>query len=430
MDVSPSSLIRAAGAAAIAAGALFIGVQIGHPALDLAFITTTEAAVRNTLKVLMAVLALVGITGMYLSQVRSNGVLGLVGYLILATGYLLIMSSTFGLAYMLPPIAGADPAFVSDVLASFKGGTPGGDIGVLGAVFQIQSLCYLAGGVLFGVALFRARVLSRWAATLLAVGGLVSAALSLLPDALYRLIAFPNGIALIGLGYSLWRTQRRTEELMTGARQAHCRAQPRPMNTRIPTWLVPSGLVALGAVPVIAGSLRLAELTGGTAALPSDDRYTASPLPVTLHIVCGAVFAIVGAFQFAPGVRRSHPGWHRRAGRVLVAAGLGVALVGAVVEPVPPARRGHPGGAVPAPDGVRSGNGRHPRPRIPGGPPRRLPTAPGVDGPQLRHRPRRRHPGLHPRHRRCVLRDRTADHRAPPGRGVGDQPGGRGAGHP
>jgi hypothetical protein len=29
---------------------------------------------------LMAVLALVGITGMYLSQVRRNGVLGLVGF--------------------------------------------------------------------------------------------------------------------------------------------------------------------------------------------------------------------------------------------------------------------------------------------------------------------------------------------------------------
>jgi hypothetical protein len=219
MSVSPSLLIRAAGAAAVAAGAIFIGVQVGHPPLDLAFITTTEAAVRNTLKVLMAVLALVGITGMYLSQVRRNGVLGLVGYLVLAAGYLLIMGSTFGLAFVLPPIADTDPSFVSDVLATFTGGTAVGDVGVLGAAFQIQSLCYLAGGVIFGVALFRAGVLARWAAALLAVGGLVSAALSLLPDAFYRLIAFPNGIALIGLGYSLWRTRRTTETLVEGARR-------------------------------------------------------------------------------------------------------------------------------------------------------------------------------------------------------------------
>jgi hypothetical protein len=46
-------------------------------------------------------------------------------------------------------------------------------------------------------------VLWRWASLLLAVGGLVTIALSLLPDAFYRLLAFPNGIAMIGLGLSL-----------------------------------------------------------------------------------------------------------------------------------------------------------------------------------------------------------------------------------
>ncbi len=90
------------------------------------------------------------------------------------------------------------------------------------------------------------------------------------------------------------------------------------------TWPVPIALVALGTVPVIAGALRLVELSGGTAALPSDARYHATPLPVALHIVCAAVFAILGALQFAPRLRRH--GWHRRAGRVLVVAGLGVAL--------------------------------------------------------------------------------------------------------
>jgi uncharacterized membrane protein len=90
------------------------------------------------------------------------------------------------------------------------------------------------------------------------------------------------------------------------------------------TWPVPIALVALGTVPVIAGALRLVELSGGTAALPSDARYDATPLPVVLHIVCAAVFAIFGALQFAPRLRRH--GWHRRAGRVLVIAGLGLAL--------------------------------------------------------------------------------------------------------
>ena len=212
MTVSPSLLIRASGASAVAAGALFVGVQIGHPPLDLASITTAEVAVRNSLKVLMAALALAGITGMYLSQVRRNGVLGLVGYLILGAGYLLIMSSTFGLAYVLPPLAGTDPSYVTDVLATFTGGTATGDIGVLGTLFQVQSVCFLAGGLVFGVALYRAHVLARWASALLAVGGLVTVALSVMPDAFYRLLALPNGIALIGLGYSLWRSQRQADD--------------------------------------------------------------------------------------------------------------------------------------------------------------------------------------------------------------------------
>jgi uncharacterized membrane protein len=89
---------------------------------------------------------------------------------------------------------------------------------------------------------------------------------------------------------------------------------------------VPAALMALGSIPVVAGSLRLVELSGGPSSLPSDARYGASPLPVVVHIVSATVFAIVGALQFSPQLRRRHPGWHRRAGRVLVVAGLGVAF--------------------------------------------------------------------------------------------------------
>ncbi len=209
MTVTTTSLTRAVGAAAVAAGLIFIGVQIGHPHLDIASITTTKLAVRNSLKVLMAVLALAGITGMYLSQVRRNGFLGLIGYLILAAGYLLIMSTTFAIGNVLPSVAASNPGYVNDVIAAVvSGGTAPGDIGLLGTVIQVQGFCYLAGGLVFGIALFRARVLTRWATALLAAGGIVSGALSVLPDAFYRLIAFPNGIALIVLGYSLWRTAR------------------------------------------------------------------------------------------------------------------------------------------------------------------------------------------------------------------------------
>ncbi len=208
MTITSSQLTRAAGVAAIAAGLIFIGVQINHPPSDVTSVATTEWAVRSSLKVLMAALALAGITGMYLRQVKQIGVLGLLGYLLLGTGYLVIMSTAFVAGYVLPSLADTNPGYVNDVLAVAIGGTANGDIGLLWNVFQVQNIAYLAGGLVFGIALFRARVLARWAAVLLAVGGVVTVVLSVMPDAFYRFLAFPNGIAMVGLGYALWRTAR------------------------------------------------------------------------------------------------------------------------------------------------------------------------------------------------------------------------------
>lgn len=97
------------------------------------------------------------------------------------------------------------------------------------------------------------------------------------------------------------------------------------MTTRQRGWRVPAALVALSAIPLLAGTARLVELAGGPQLIPADARFAASPLPVVVHIVSAAVYALLGALQFAPGFRR-RPGWHRAAGRVLVVAGLGVAL--------------------------------------------------------------------------------------------------------
>ncbi|MEU6135115.1 hypothetical protein [Nocardioides sp. NPDC047086] len=205
---TPQSLTRAAGVAATAAGLIFIGVQLNHPHLDVTSIATTEVVVRSSLKVLMCALALAGFTGMYLSQIRRNGLLGLIGYTLISAGYLLVLATTLASAYVLPHVTASDPGFVEDFIAAATGGSPSGDLGALGVVLQLQGFAYLGGGLLFGIALFRAGVLARWATLLLAVGGLVSALLTVMPDAFYRLLAFPNGIAMIGLGLSLWASAR------------------------------------------------------------------------------------------------------------------------------------------------------------------------------------------------------------------------------
>jgi uncharacterized membrane protein len=90
-------------------------------------------------------------------------------------------------------------------------------------------------------------------------------------------------------------------------------------------WRVPLALVVLSLIPVVAGSLRLLEVAGGPQLLPTNPRIDASPAPLVAHVLAAALYAVLGAFQFSARLRRRHRQWHRRAGRVLVGAGLVVA---------------------------------------------------------------------------------------------------------
>ena len=90
-------------------------------------------------------------------------------------------------------------------------------------------------------------------------------------------------------------------------------------------WALPVALLSLGFVPVMSGSLRPVQLAGGPEIMPADDRWAGWPVALVVHIVGSAVFALLGAFQLVPGIRRRHPRWHRRAGRVVAVAGSMVA---------------------------------------------------------------------------------------------------------
>jgi uncharacterized membrane protein len=101
-----------------------------------------------------------------------------------------------------------------------------------------------------------------------------------------------------------------------------------PIKAGSAAWLVPAALLVLSTVPLAFGAFRLTELAGGAEITPANARFFASPLPIMLHIVSAGVYAILGAFQFAKGFRRRRLGWHRAAGRLLVACGLLVGLSG------------------------------------------------------------------------------------------------------
>ena len=85
------------------------------------------------------------------------------------------------------------------------------NLGAFAVIYNIIPLLYLLGLLLFGIAIFRARILSRWAAVLLAASGpLAGIMVALLPHQLERFAAVPMGIALIWLGFSLFFERRAT----------------------------------------------------------------------------------------------------------------------------------------------------------------------------------------------------------------------------
>lgn len=217
MQITATGLSKAAAASAAAAGAIFIAVQIGHPASGTFTVQTGEWVAREFAKIVMGVLALAGITGLYLRQHRETGPLGLVGYLVFAAGYLGLISMEVIAAFVLPELVDTQPGFVNDVVAAANGGVPDNSIGGLMTLFSLAGAGYLLGGLIFGIAMFRAGVLYRWAAALLAVSTLGTAALAVLPESFNRPMAVPEGIALIALGVSLWRNPRDNHRAATSS---------------------------------------------------------------------------------------------------------------------------------------------------------------------------------------------------------------------
>src|SRR5690349_21487958 len=105
--------------------------------------------------------------------------------------------------------------------------------------------------------------------------------------------------------------------------------QVRPASTTgRPSWPVVAGLIALIAFPTLASALRVIEVTAGVQLLPENPRITASPAPLVVHVTSAVVFAVAGAWQFPGRFRSRHRGGHRTAGRVVVGAGLVVAITG------------------------------------------------------------------------------------------------------
>jgi hypothetical protein len=202
--VTGAGVIRATGLAAILAGIIFAAIQPIHPADVPASVTTVYWAVIIVLKFIMCLLFLFSTAGLCARQVEEVGWLGLAGALLFSLCWMLQIGYVFTELFVLPVMATAAPPFVSSFLAIVSG-TPGEmNIGALVPVYGLLGVLYLLGGLSLGVATFRAGILPRGPAGLLAVTALLTPLAVLLPHEVQRLAGVPMGIAFAWLGYALW----------------------------------------------------------------------------------------------------------------------------------------------------------------------------------------------------------------------------------
>jgi hypothetical protein len=98
---------------------------------------------------------------MFLRHRSRIGVLGLAGFSLLTVGYLAMFATECIVGYVLPTLAHSNPAYVQAVIDAAIGRGTSVDIGHMQELLLAMGLGYPLGGLLFGIALFRARVVSR-----------------------------------------------------------------------------------------------------------------------------------------------------------------------------------------------------------------------------------------------------------------------------
>jgi len=212
MKLTAANLIRWAGLSAIVAGICYVAVGVFHPANVPSSVTSSPWAIVHVLACAMCFFGLLGMAGLYARQAEQSGWLGLAGYLMLSLWFVLIMGFSFVEAFILPSLATTVPTFVAGWMGMLNSSASAMNLGVLPTLWTLTAPLYLLGGLLFGIATFRAGILPRWAGVLLAAGTALAPVAALLPLESQPKVAVPVGLALAWLGYALW-SERRAQAL-------------------------------------------------------------------------------------------------------------------------------------------------------------------------------------------------------------------------
>ena len=119
-------------------------------------------------------------------------------------------------------LATTAPQFVDSVLGTLaRGEASAVNLGALPAIYSLGvGVAYMLGGLLFGIATFRAGILPRWAGALLVLGAVLVPVGALVPPEYQSKIMIPVGLAMAWLGYALFSERQEKASELAPARSA------------------------------------------------------------------------------------------------------------------------------------------------------------------------------------------------------------------
>ena len=203
-------LLRWCGLALVPAGILMAVATVLHPSRETAAtIIATEVGLvaAHFLYTLAWLLVLLGLPGLYASQRRSMGRLGLAGFLAAFSGtYLIAVTGNFG--FFAPVMAKEAPATL-DAIEQYS---------PVVVINGLAAILFMIGYLLFGIAMAKTATLPRLSGVLVAVGApahlLGFGVAQLVSTAAWSVAVLGSvslGAGLAWSGYRLWRTPVATD---------------------------------------------------------------------------------------------------------------------------------------------------------------------------------------------------------------------------
>lgn len=196
-------LTRLSGLFLTLAGIIYIVIQFIHPTEEISSVSKNLWVIVAILTMIMSLFNVIGFTGIYSRQIKESGWIGFIGFIMFVLFWLLSMTFSFIEAFVLPLIVNEAPTFVEGFVSIFGEVKNRNILGIFPTLAPMAGILYVFGGLLFGIASYRAKKFSNLASLALSVSSAMTILASVIPHPYNRLLAIPMGIALICLGCSV-----------------------------------------------------------------------------------------------------------------------------------------------------------------------------------------------------------------------------------